>query len=66
MMKILDLDYSAVDLVTYCNDLKHLDLKAKSILYKSLSKHPEFFSGGLNTAKGIKPAHLELKYDAEP
>ncbi len=65
-MKILDADYSAVDLAEHCNGLKHLDLEAKSILFNSLSKYPELFSGGLGKATGIKPIHLELKSDATP
>ncbi len=36
-MKILDADYSAVDLADHCNSLKHLHLEAKNILFKSLS-----------------------------
>ncbi len=52
-MKILDADYSAVDLAEHCNGLKHLDLEAKSILFNSLSKYPELFSGGLGKATGI-------------
>ncbi len=65
-MKILDADYSAVDLAEHCNGLKHLDLEAKNILFKSLSNYPELFSGGLGKATGIKPIHLELKSDATP
>ena len=65
-MRILDADYSAVDLATHCNDLKHLDLEAKNIVFKSLSKYPELFSGGLGKATGIKPIHLELIDDAKP
>jgi hypothetical protein len=65
-MKILDADYSAVDLADHCNGLKHLDLEAKNILFNSLSKYPELFSGGLGKATGIKPIHLELKSDATP
>ena len=30
-MKILDADYSAVDLTDHCNSLKHLDTDAKNI-----------------------------------
>jgi hypothetical protein len=37
-MKILEADYSAVDLAMYCNNLKHLD--ARNILHNSLSKYP--------------------------
>jgi hypothetical protein len=65
-MKILDADYSAVDLADHCIGLKYLDLKAKNILFNSLSKYPELFSGGLGKATGIKPIHLELKSDATP
>ncbi len=65
-MKILDADYSAVDLADHCNSLKHLDTDAKNILFNSLSKYPELFSGGLGKATGIKPIHLELKSDATP
>jgi hypothetical protein len=65
-MKILDADYSAVDLADHCNGLEHLDLEAKNILFDSLSKYPELFSGGLGKATGIKPIHLELKSDAIP
>jgi hypothetical protein len=65
-MKILDADYSAVDLADHCNGLEHLDLEAKRILFNSLSKYPELFSGGLGKATGIKPIHLELQSDATP
>jgi hypothetical protein len=66
-MKILDADYSAVDLADHCNGLKHLDLEAKNILFNSLFKYPELFPGGLGKATGgIKPIHLELKSDATP
>jgi hypothetical protein len=65
-IKILDADYSAVDLADHCIGLKYLDLKAKNILFNSLSKYPELFSGGLGKATGIKPIHLELKSDATP
>jgi hypothetical protein len=65
-MKILDADYSAVDLADHCNSLTHLDLDAKNILFNSLYKYPELFSGGLSKATGIKPIHLELKSDATP
>jgi hypothetical protein len=65
-LKILDADYSAVDLADHCNGLKHLDLEANFYLFNSLSKYPELFSGGLGKAKGIKPIHLELKSDATP
>jgi hypothetical protein len=65
-MKLLDADYSAVDLATHYSDLKNLDLKAKSISYNSLSRHPELLPGSFVTAKGTEPTHLELKYDAEP
>jgi hypothetical protein len=64
-MKILDADYSAVDLADHCNGLKQLDLEAK-ILFNSLSKYSELFSGGLGRATGIKPIHLKLKSDATP
>jgi hypothetical protein len=46
-MKILDADYSVVDLADHCNSLKHLDLDTKNILSNSLSKYPELFYGGL-------------------
>jgi hypothetical protein len=41
-MKILDADYSAVDLAEYCNGLKHLDLEAKNILLASLNTQNNF------------------------
>jgi hypothetical protein len=59
-MKILDADYSAVDLADHCNCLKHLDLEAKNILFNSLSKYPALFSGGLGKATGIKPIHVGI------
>jgi hypothetical protein len=65
-MKILDADYSAVDLADHCNSLKHIDLDAKNILFNSLSKYQELFSGSLGKATSIKPIHLELKSDATP
>jgi hypothetical protein len=43
-MKIIEVDYSAVDLAMHCNNLKHLD--ARNILqHKSLLKYPELFMG---------------------
>ena len=57
---------SAVDLAEHCNGLEHLDLEAKNILFNSLIKYVELFSGGLGKATGIKPIHLKLKNDATP
>jgi hypothetical protein len=53
-MKVLDADYSAVDLADHCNGLKHLDLKAKNILFNSLSKYPELFFTKLQIIKKRK------------
>jgi hypothetical protein len=60
-MRIIDADYSALDITAHCNDLKHLDLEARNNLYTSPYKYTELFSGGLGNAKRIKPIHLEFK-----
>jgi hypothetical protein len=38
-------------LAIHRNDIKHLDLEAKNILYKSHSKYPELFLEGFLKAK---------------
>jgi hypothetical protein len=38
-MKLLDTGYSAVDFGTHCNRHKNLDLEARNVSYKNLSKN---------------------------
>ena len=65
-IKILNADYSKVDLVSFTNELKHLSIQEKTTLYDELIKYDQLFSGGLGQATGIKPVYLELKDDAKP
>jgi hypothetical protein len=43
-MKILDADYSAIDLADHCNGLKHLDLEGENILYSIASLNTQNYS----------------------
>ncbi len=63
--RILDADYSAIDIDEYISTLKHLSEKEKGMLCSLLKEHPQVFQGGLGTLK-VKPIHLELKQDAKP
>ncbi len=63
--KILDADYSAVDINEHVHSLRHLALSKQEKLAKMLHKHPQSFKGGLGTLN-IRPVHLELRKDAKP
>jgi hypothetical protein len=63
--RILDADYSAVDIAEHINSLQHLTSTEKNKLIKTLQSYPAVFQGGLGTLK-IKPIHLELIEGAKP
>ena len=63
--KILDADYSAVDIREYVEDIPLLDKTQKKSLVKILEKYKSAFKGGLGDSK-IEPVHLELKPGAKP
>mgnify|MGYP002063084857 CR=1 FL=1 len=63
--RILDADYSTVDIDEHIDELKHLNLEEKKLLKEMLKRHTELFSGGLGTLN-IKPVKLELKPGATP
>jgi hypothetical protein len=63
--KILDSDYSAVDITEHIGEYKHLNSTQKFKLIELLKSHPSVFQGGLGTLK-IKPIHLELIPGAIP
>ena len=63
--RILDADYSKVDITEYVMGLKQLDPGQKDKLAKMLNKHTELFAGGLGTLN-IKPIHLDLVDSAKP
>ena len=63
--RILDADYSKVDLEAYIEELKHLNKEERSLLQKVLSSHPTLFGGGLGQLN-INPIHLELTDGAKP
>jgi hypothetical protein len=63
--RILDADYSAVDIDKYVAEIAHLSRDQKRNLAKTLHSYPRLFQGGLGTLN-IKPVHLELKPGARP
>ena len=63
--KILDADYSKVDLDEYVATLTHLSADQRAALAGALAQYPVLFGGGLGRLK-IDPIHLELKPDAKP
>jgi len=63
--RILDADYSKVDIKEYVSELDHLSPHEQDLLHKVLSSHEKLFSGGLGTLN-IKPVHLEIQPDAKP
>ena len=64
-VKILDADYSAVNLSSIVKEYEHLNTSEQQKLIDSLEKYPSLFQGGLGTLN-IKPIHLELVKDAQP
>ena len=63
--RILDANYSALDIDSYVKELTHLSDDEKTLLRTTLHKYPDSFKGGLGTLN-IKPVHLELKSGAKP
>ena len=63
--KILDADYSKVDLDDYIGSLKHLKSIEQQGLLKTLEQFPTLFGGGLGKLN-IEPIRLELKPGAKP
>ena len=63
--RILDADYSAVDITDYVKEQTHLTTEEKELLTTTLNKCKTLFSGGLGTLN-VKPIHLELAPDAKP
>ena len=63
--RILDADYSKVNIDEYVANIDHLSPQEKEKLKVVLENHPKLFQGGLGTLK-IKPIHLELKEGAVP
>jgi hypothetical protein len=56
--RVLDANYSAVDIDEHVNGLDHLAPEQKEQLVAMLKRHPTLFGGGLGTLN-IKPIHLE-------
>jgi hypothetical protein len=63
--RILDADYSAVEIDEYIAELTHLSPAEKSELKNVLERHPSLFRGGLGVLD-IKPIHLEVEEGASP
>jgi len=63
--RILDADYSKVDIDDYVAELSYLSPSEQSELKAVLNNHPTLFKGGLGVLD-IKPVHLELVDGAEP
>ena len=63
--KILDADYSAVDIDEYVESLINISLEIRKKLKETLKKTPKAFKGGLGTLK-IKPIKIKLKPGAVP
>ena len=63
--RILDADYSKVEMVEHVNSLEHLNAEEKRELTKTLNEFPTLFGGGLGKLD-IEPIHLELKDGAKP
>ena len=63
--RILDADYSKVDLQEFMDELTYLSTEERQQLLRCLQSHPTLFGGGLGQLN-IKPVHLELKEGARP
>jgi hypothetical protein len=63
--RILDADYSKVELTDFVDSLGHLNPEEKRKLVTTLDQFPTLFGGGLG-ALDIEPIHLELKDGAKP
>jgi hypothetical protein len=63
--RILDGDYSKVNIKQYVSELTHLKTEEKKLLTENAVSVPSVFGGGLGTLK-VCPIHLELRADAKP
>jgi hypothetical protein len=63
--RILDADYSKVDIKQYISELTHFKSEEKKALTETLHQFPVLFGGRLGTLK-VRPIHLELRDDARP
>jgi transposase InsO family protein len=63
--RILDADYSKVDMQGYVAELEHLSTSEQKLLLEVLQSHDTLFGGGLGELK-IKPIHLEVDPNAKP
>ena len=63
--RILDADYSKVDLSEFVQELKHLSPSEQIQLKNTLERHKPLFQGGLGVLQ-VKPVHLELQDGAVP
>ena len=66
LRRILDADYSAVDVDEMVAEMSNISLNLKKKLKRTLHKFPELFKGGLGTLNGVPKIHLELKEEARP
>ena len=62
---ILDANFEAINIREHVATLEHLDREQQRLLIKTLTRHPQLFSGGLGELK-IKPIRLELIKGAKP
>ena len=63
--RILEEDYSKIELKPHVDSLSHLDSKQKKELLQILRQYPTLFGGGLGKLR-IDTIRSELKEDAEP
>ena len=63
--RILDADYSQVEIDGYVKELTYLNTEEKDLLKRVLEAHPTLFGGGLGVLK-VRPVSLEIKPGAQP
>ena len=63
--RILDADYSKVDINDYCKELQYLSIEERQMLADLLNKFPVLFGGGLGQLN-IRPVELHLKPGSIP
>mmetsp|Transcript_27043 Transcript_27043/g.74278 ORF Transcript_27043/g.74278 Transcript_27043/m.74278 type:complete len:174 (-) Transcript_27043:671-1192(-) len=63
--KILDADYSKVDIDTMVDGLE-ITAASKEALKTTLKKYPTLFGGGLGLLRNIKPVTIELQPGVKP
>ena len=63
--KILDADYSKIELEDYVQSLKHLSNNEQTSLLTTLRQFPTLFGGGLGKLN-VDPIRLEIKHGAKP